>query len=217
MMFTDTNQGLQVNDMYELKIDELSKILEKEEPEGVDFFLMADERPYNGIESHRAAILFAIHLVNENEKQTIKKAEELFGKGYADRLHLFTCDSSKAEAKRLDPGELLFVPDVLRKDRYGNKKYDSDWVPNDENCGKEIPYWYAFLEPPHGTKYGPEDLRRINAVLFPDGAEGLEAYEWTTDWSDIFDDGHEWWGASCWSVYDSHRNRFVVLLASATD
>ena len=42
MMFTDTNQGLQVNDMYELKIDELSKILEKEEPEGVDFFLMAD-------------------------------------------------------------------------------------------------------------------------------------------------------------------------------
>ena len=42
--------------MYELKIDELSKILEKEEPEGVDFFLMADESPYNGIESHRAAL-----------------------------------------------------------------------------------------------------------------------------------------------------------------
>ena len=47
--------------MYELKIDELSKILEKEEPEGVDFFLMADERPYNGIESHRAAILFVFY------------------------------------------------------------------------------------------------------------------------------------------------------------
>ena len=45
--------------MYELKIDELNKIIEKEEPEGVDFFLMADESPYNGIESHRAAILFA--------------------------------------------------------------------------------------------------------------------------------------------------------------
>ena len=185
--------------MYELKIDELNKIIEKEEPEGVDFFLMADERPYNGMESHREAILFAVHLVNENEKQTIKKAEERFGKEYADRLHLFTCDCSKAEAKSLDPKELLFIPDVLSKDRYGNKKYGSDWVPNDENCGKQIPYWYAFLEPPHGTKYGPED------------------YEWTTDWSDIFDDGHEWWGASCWSVYDSRRNRFVVLLASATD
>ena len=68
-----------------------------------------------------------------------------------------------------------------------------------------------------GTAYGPEDLRRVNAVLFPDGADCLEAYEWTTDWLDVFDDGHEWWGASCWSVYDSRRDRFVVLLASATD
>jgi hypothetical protein len=104
------SRSLQVKDMYELKNDELDKILEKEEPEGVEFFLMADERPYNGIESHRAAILFAMHLVNENEKQTIKKAEELFGKEYADRLHLFTYDVSKAEAKSLDPKELLFVP-----------------------------------------------------------------------------------------------------------
>ena len=203
--------------MYELKNDELDKIIEKEEPEGVEFFLMADERPYNGIESHRAALLFAMHMINENEKQTIKKAEELFGKEYADRLHLFTCDIGKAAAKRINPEELLFVPEVLRKDYYGNKKYNSDWVPNDENFGKEIPYWYAFLEPPHGTGYGPEDLRRVNAVLFPDGADGLEAYEWTTDWSDVFDAGHEWWGASCWSVYDSRRDRFVVLLASATD
>ena len=203
--------------MYELKHDELDKIIEKEEPEGVEFYLMADEKPYNGIESHRAALLFAMHLINENEKQDIKKAEELFGKEYADQLHLFTCDISKAEAKSLDPGELLFVPKILRTGYYGNKDYDSDWVPNDENFGKEVPYWYAFLEPPHGTRYGPEDLRRINAVLFPDGADGLEAYEWTTDCSDVFDAGHEWCVASCWSVYDSRRDRFVVLLASATD
>ena len=64
--------------MYELKNDELDRIIEKEEPEGVEFFLMADERPYNGIESHRDALLFAMHMINENEKQTIKKAEELF-------------------------------------------------------------------------------------------------------------------------------------------
>ena len=61
MMFTDTNQGYRVKDMYELENDELGKIIEKEEPEGVEFFLMADEKPYNGIESHRAALLFAVH------------------------------------------------------------------------------------------------------------------------------------------------------------
>ena len=50
-----------MKDMYELENDELGKIIEKEEPEGVEFFLMADEKPYNGIESHRAALLFAVH------------------------------------------------------------------------------------------------------------------------------------------------------------
>ena len=203
--------------MYELKIDELGKILEKEEPEGVDFFLMADEGTYNGIESHRAALLFAVHLINEKEKQTIKKAEELFGKEYADKLHLFTCDSSKAEAKSLDPKELLFVPEVLRKDRYGNKKYGSDWVPNDENCGKQIPYWYAFWETPHTSGYGPDEFRKVNSVLFPEGTDELEIYEWTTDWANYFEAGHEWWGTACWSVYDKRMNRYIVIMADTTD
>jgi hypothetical protein len=42
-------------------------------------------------------------------------------------------------------------------------------------------------------------------------------YEWTTDWSDYYDDGHEWYGACCWSIYDGSVNRYVVLLVSATD
>ena len=45
----------------------------------------------------------------------------------------------------------------------------------------------------------------------------LEIYEWTTDWSDYFDAGHEWYGACCWSVYDRSMNRYVVMLVSATD
>lgn len=56
-MLTNIDRDLQVKDMYELKHDELDKIIEKEEPEGVEFYLMADEKPYNGIESHRAALL----------------------------------------------------------------------------------------------------------------------------------------------------------------
>ena len=45
----------------------------------------------------------------------------------------------------------------------------------------------------------------------------LEIYEWTTDWSDYFDAGYEWYGACCWSVYDRSMNRYVVMLVSATD
>ena len=65
--------------------------------------------------------------------------------------------------------------------------------------------------------YGPDDFRKVNAALFPLGTDGLEVYEWTTDWSNLFDDGHEWWGAACWSVYDKRMDRYVVMLASETD
>ncbi len=78
-------------------------------------------------------------------------------------------------------------------------------------------YRSAFLNPPNGNSYHETDFKRINAALFPNGTDGLEVYEWSTDWSDYFDDGHEWWGALCLTVYDRSLDRFVVILASATD
>ncbi len=33
----------------------------------------------------------------------------------------------------------------------------------------------------------------------------------------VFDDGHEWWGTACWSVYDKCMNRYTVIMAGATD
>ena len=62
-----------------------------------------------------------------------------------------------------------------------------------------------------------EDFKKVNEILFPKGTDALDIYEWTTDWSDFFDDGHEWYGACCWSVYDKTKNRYVVMLVSATD
>ena len=82
---------------------------------------------------------------------------------------------------------------------------------------EELNYRGAFLHPPHGTGYTDADFDRVNAALFPNGTDGHEVYKWTTDWSDFFDDGHEWWGALCLTVYDKSLDRFVVILASATD
>ncbi len=78
-------------------------------------------------------------------------------------------------------------------------------------------YRTAFLCPPHGNSYTDSDFERVNAVLFPGGTESLEVYRWTTDWSEYFDEGHEWGGALCLTVYDSALDRFVVIMASATD
>lgn len=87
-------------------------------------------------------------------------------------------------------------------------------VPNEK---RGINYRGAFLYPPYGVMYSEKDFDRVNDALFPEGRGDLEVFEWTTDWSEYFDDGHEWWGALCYTVYDKNLERFVVILASATD
>ena len=82
---------------------------------------------------------------------------------------------------------------------------------------EELNYRGAFLYPPHGVRYTDADFDRLNAALFPKGTDGLEVYRWTTDWSNYFDDGHEWWGALYLTVYDKRMGRYAAILASATD
>ena len=86
-----------------------------------------------------------------------------------------------------------------------------------EDPAGELTYREAFLSPPHGNRYTDADFDRVNAALFPKGTDALEVYRWTTDWSEYFDDGREWWGTLCLTVYDKKPDRFVVILASATD
>lgn len=85
------------------------------------------------------------------------------------------------------------------------------------NSDNWLNYRKAFLCPPHGNSYTDSDFERVNTVLFPGGAGGLEVFRWATDWSEYFDEGHEWWGALCLTVYDKSLDRFVVIMASATD
>ena len=78
-------------------------------------------------------------------------------------------------------------------------------------------YLSLFLNPPHGTHYTIDDFTCLNNILFPNGYDNLEIYNWSTDWSNYFDEGLEWWGAKCVSIYDKRLDRFVVIGASATD
>ena len=104
-------------------------------------------------------------------------------------------DVGKADAKQINAAE-LFAP--VEK-------------------GEKLNYRKAFLCPPYTVSYTDADFDKINAALFPNGTDGLEAFEWTTDWSEYFDEGHEWWGMLCLTVYDKSLDRFAVIMASATD
>lgn len=174
----------------------------------VDYVLLRPDRRYRGVPSHREALAFAMNALAERE-----------GPAWAS-------DFDRAEAREVGLEDLLAAPSTWRKDRNGTVFYDLKHNPD----GGGIPYWYAFLEPPHGTgtfvddrgekvrrSYTPDDFRAVNRALFPSGTKRLVALEWTTDWSEYFDDGHEWWGAACWTVYDPGLDRFAVIMASATD
>ena len=86
-----------------------------------------------------------------------------------------------------------------------------------ESKNGELNYQNAFLNPPHQNSYKIKDFEKINGVLFPNGTDCLEVFKWSTDWSDYFDDGKEWWGTICLTIYDKKADRFVIIMASATD
>ena len=201
--------------MYELIHDPFYELISQYNRCIIDYCLIKDDTPYQGYRSHKDAVLFAMCRIIERYIETQLKDEVLYRKEIGDEPFPWNLDIGKAQAHLIDPVSLLHVPEIVRTDYYGNRFYD---CPDpDPLKGDQIPYWYAFWETPHTSGYGPEEFRKVNDVLFPNGAESLEVYEWTTDWSNYFEDGREWWGTACWSVYDKSLDRYVVILASATD
>ena len=203
--------------MFELTGDPFYAQIAKYDRCVVEYCLIGDDAPHRGKRSHYDAVLFAMLRVIERWIDEDGRDFIRFGDAAGAEPFHWKLDMEKAKAVPIDPAELLFAPEILRIDRNGTVFYNCAWEPNDENFGGQIPYWYAFLEPPHSSGHVPADFRKVNSVLFPAGADALEVYQWTTDWSNYFDAGHEWWGAACWSVYDRRMKRYAVLFASATD
>ena len=194
--------------MRELLNDPFYELIGKYDRCIIDYCLIEDDVPHQGKRSHKDAILFAMLKVMERDiDDRCREAQ--------DETFPWNLDTGKAQAHQIDPAALLHVPEILRTDRAGQRFYDCR-LP-DPLKGEQIPYWYAFWETPQPSGYGPDDFRRVNSILFPAGTDELEVYEWTTDWSNYFDDGHEWWGTACWSIYDGRMHRYIVIMASTTD
>ncbi|MDO4501900.1 MAG: hypothetical protein Q4D06_01840 [Coriobacteriia bacterium] len=192
--------------MRKLEDERFLRVLERYGCCCVDYLLAAEDDGACGLEAHRRALDLAMAECSARVQGG------------------WSWDVGKAAAMLVDPGSILEIPrrfDGLpeRELMYYDGPYQDD----------RIPYWTAFLEPPHGTepvviegqivreRYGREDFELVNQALFPQGIDALVAYEWSTGWSDYFDMGHEWWGASCWTFYDGAMDRYVVIMASATD
>lgn len=147
----------------------------------VDYHLLYDDKPYEGLNSHREALRFVFGRLVEQSIENKENAWKMFGDDLADKLHPLVYDIDKAQPCPLDPKTFFYCPNIVKTDYYGSVFYDAEWVPNDENIGTTVPYWYAVMEPVHGRRNAPEDFNKVNEVLFPNGTDALDIYEWTTD------------------------------------
>lgn len=176
-----------------MKVDDALTQLSLRYDLDIDYWICESDTSHQGKVSHQKAVLDAIKEYNAS------------------------WDENKMHAQLITTQAFFSEPPIP----YKETKYDLTTFidPNlyTQSARKNLKYWYAFLEPPYGNKYSIEDFRMVNAALFPKGINHLEILSWSTNWSDFFDAGHEWWGAACWSIYDRLENRYVVILASCTD
>lgn len=137
----------------------------------------------------------------------------------AEAAGLFPYRGAESHRLALERAARELIPDG--RDRTGElnaarrRKLSGKGLFAPANADQWLNYRKAFLCPPHGAPYTDADFERVNAALFPGGAEGLEAYRWTTEGSKSFSEGREAWGALCLTVYDPALDRFVVILAAA--
>lgn len=79
----------------------------------------------------------------------------------------------------------------------------------------------AFLDPPYGLSEPWEQrlklFQEITSTLLGGDLPGAEIFSWSTNWSNYFDAGHEWWGAFYWTLRSENAAEFVVIAGSTTD
>ena len=192
--------------MHEIKDSPFENVIEEYPDCVVDFCILKSDEHCCGLDAHREAIAFAMRkFLGYPTGEGDEKQEDVEPWG--------NFDVQSASARQIDANAFLSLPEPVRVCVDGK----STTTYKKQTDGGEIPYWEAFLLPPDGIEYAGADFRKVNNVLFPTGAGSLTVYQWTTDWSDYFNDGREWWGTACFSVYDAAEDRYVVIMASATD
>ena len=158
---------------------------------------------------HRAAALSGMAAIAQRREQW---AEDHASKAHpVETFFKVRWDPAKPKGKWIPFREFWGTDDVTPK-RVGKGAWSIPAIDG---------YKPAFFHPP----YGLQGSAKETAALFTDlnrsvlGADPTlaEVFSWSTDWSNYFDDGHEWWGAYYWTIRPADAPRIVVIAASATD
>ena len=168
------------------------------------------------------------------------RLDRIAAKSKINRKKLFTMDYDFGVLK--DSGKEISVQDfmgwqyeevsgriILSGGKLRNRYfyYDDKEVPEkavamtEEDLKKEA-FAYAFFQPPYSFMITKSNFEKGNffldfcRLLFTDISQ-IEVYKWSTDSSNYFDIGKEWWGSFFWTVYNPYWDRYIGILASTTD
>ena len=158
---------------------------------------------------HRQAALRGMEVIHQRSKQwALSHATRDMPIEMFFRIHW---DEANLSGGTVNLATFWGTDDVEMK-RIGERAWS---VPNVDG------YKTAFFHPPHGVQAHAAEAADLFAAinrhaLGPD-PERAEIYSWSTDWSNYFDAGHEWWGAFYWTVRPAGTPLVVVIAASSTD
>ena len=212
---------------------EAESVLRRCEEAGVvvDFVRVAPDVGEEGETAHRRAALTAVAEATRRHAGAVE-ANVVDASDLGERAQLAeTARSLRAEAERIQGLD----PEAFRGDRvssaefFGSGYVGGTLVPDIEEhysmFGDELDFTRAFCDPPYGLHGRYKQLARSDLVELFDAVvqevlrspgDSTEIWSWSTDWSDYFAPGREWWGTACWTL-DSGEGSIIAVLASTTD
>ena len=164
------------------------------------------------VQPHRTAALAGIAVIDRRWNSYI--ANHVTEEDPREKFFTYKWDETKLSGAPVSFTEFWGTDDVIPKPIDG-----LDWqawsIPEIDG------YKPAFFHGPHGL-WGsyPENevlFAKINAFVLGPNPTTCEIYSWSTDWSNYFDAGKEWWGTFYWTVRRADSGWITVIGASTTD
>jgi len=179
------------------------KILDRFENVGgvLEYLQLSCPGEVSSRDSHASAVCAAMHEIERRGRATV------------DQL----VASGRVAPERLGSFALAFDCTGLIGTRIGLSQFLGSGFK--ERLEEEIAYVHAFSAPPYPMQTEQMDVlfAEMSAAFLDDLRADLEIYHWSTDWSDYFKEGREWWGTYLWSVHRPGARQITVILGSATD
>lgn len=201
--------------------------------------LELDGRDGRTRETHREAAISTMRVIGTRLDEYYLKLLERpdYADSRRDEFFQVQMDISKMEGKRISVHEFFGSHfdcnsrRLLLRGRTPEHRNDFFWFGTEESDESMVylplskseymtdGFAQAFTETPHGLGGSATEAHElfitIYGELFTNFAAPDHIWQWSTDWSNYFDAGYEWWGSFLWTVY-IEGNAFIVGAAAST-